>query len=124
SFGALVWIFQDGRFERLLRYESTGEIELTIPVVMFAVMFGLAMDYELFLLSRIREEYERNADTRESVAFGVQQTGTIITRAALLLIAVMLGFIGGEMPLVKELGVGMAIAIAVDVTIVRGLLVP
>ncbi len=124
SFGALVWIFQDGRLEWLLRYESTGNIELTIPVVMFAVMFGLAMDYELFLLSRIREEYDRYGDSRESVAFGIEQTGTIITRAALLLVAVMLGFISADMLLIKELGVGMAIAITIDVTIVRGLLVP
>lgn len=124
SFGALVWIFQDGRAEWLLRYESTGAIELTIPVVMFAVMFGLAMDYELFLLSRIREEYDRRKDTHESVAFGIEHTGTIITRAALLLIAVMLGFISAEMLIIKQLGVGMAVAIAVDVTIVRGLLVP
>lgn len=124
SFGALVWIFQDGRFERLLGYESTGTIELTIPVVMFAVMFGLAMDYELFLLSRIREEYDRHEDTRASVAFGIEHTGTIITRAALLLVAVMLGFVAADMLLIKELGVGMIVAIVVDVTIVRGLLVP
>lgn len=124
SFGALVWIFQDGRLEGLLRYESSGAIELTVPVAMFALMFGLAMDYELFLLSRIREGYDRSGDTRASVAFGVEQTATIITRAALLLIAVMLGFISADMVLIKQLGVGMAIAIAVDVTIVRGLLVP
>src|SRR5690606_33357734 len=124
SFGALVWIFQDGRLERLLGYESTGAIELTIPVVMFAVMFGLAMDYELFLLSRIREEYDRRGDTHESVVFGVEHTAAIITRAALLLVAVMLGFIAGDMLIIKQLGVGMVIAIAVDVTVVRGLLVP
>ncbi|HEY6876821.1 MAG TPA: MMPL family transporter [Polyangiales bacterium] len=124
SFGALVWIFQDGRFEGLLGFESPGSIELTIPVVMFAVVFGLAMDYELFLLSRIREAYDRSHDTHSSVTIGLERTAQIITRAALLLVAVMIGFASADMLLVKELGVGMAIAVVVDATIVRALLVP
>jgi RND superfamily putative drug exporter len=124
SFGALVFIFQDGRFESLLGFRSPGSIELTVPVVMFAVVFGLAMDYELFLLSRIREAYDKSGDTRESVATGLAHTGKLITRAALLLIAVVLGFVTADMLLVKELGVGMTIAIAVDATIVRIFLVP
>ena len=124
SFGALVWIFQDGRFESLLRYQSPGTIELTIPVVMFAVVFGLSMDYELFLLSRIREAYDRTHDTHASVTIGLERTAQIITRAALLLVAVMIGFASADMLLVKELGVGMAIAVTVDATIVRALLVP
>ena len=124
SFGALVWIFQEGRLQSLLRFKSPGSIELTIPVVMFAVVFGLAMDYELFLLSRIREEYDRHGDTRLSVTVGLERTAQIITRAALLLVAVMIGFASADMLLVKELGVGMAIAVIVDATIVRALLVP
>jgi RND superfamily putative drug exporter len=124
SFGALVFIFQDGRFESLLAFRSPGSIELTVPVVMFAVVFGLAMDYELFLLSRIREAYDESGDTRESVATGLAHTGKLITRAALLLIAVVLGFVTADMLLVKELGVGMTIAIAVDATVVRIFLVP
>lgn len=124
SFGALVWIFQDGRFESLLGFESPGSIELTIPVIMFAVVFGLSMDYELFLLSRIREAYDRTHDTHASVTIGLERTAQIITRAALLLVAVMIGFASADMLLVKELGVGMAIAIIVDATIVRALLVP
>jgi RND superfamily putative drug exporter len=124
SFGALVWIFQEGRLETLLNFKSPGNIELTIPVVMFAVVFGLAMDYELFLLSRIREAYDRTHDTRASVSQGLEHTGQIITRAALLLVAVMIGFICADMLLVKELGVGMAIAVIIDATIVRALLVP
>jgi RND superfamily putative drug exporter len=124
SFGALVWIFQDGRFESLLNFESPGTIELTIPLVMFAVVFGLAMDYELFLLSRIREAYDRTHDTHASVTIGLERTATIITRAAMLLVAVMIGFATADMLLVKELGVGMAIAVVVDATIVRALLVP
>jgi uncharacterized membrane protein YdfJ with MMPL/SSD domain len=91
---------------------------------MFAVLFGLAMDYELFLLSRIREAYEEAHDTRAGVGIGLEQTGRIITRAAILLVAVMIGFITADMLLVKELGVAMAIAIILDVTIVRSLLVP
>jgi RND superfamily putative drug exporter len=124
SFGALVFIFQEGRLEGLLNFKSPGSIELTIPVVMFAVVFGLAMDYELFLLSRVREAYDHTHDTKQSVTTGLEQTGQIITRAALLLVAVMIGFITADMLLVKELGVGMAIAVIVDATIVRGLLVP
>jgi RND superfamily putative drug exporter len=92
--------------------------------MMFAVVSGLAMDYELFLLSRIREAYDHTGDTRTSVSVGLEQTGQIITRAALLLVAVMIGFISADMLLVKELGVGMAIAVIVDATVVRALLVP
>jgi RND superfamily putative drug exporter len=124
SFGALVFIFQEGRFESLLHFRSPGNIELTVPVVMFAVVFGLSMDYELFLLSRIREAYEVSGDTHESVMTGLKHTGKIITRAAILLVAVMIGFISADMLLVKELGVGMTVAIIVDATIVRLLLVP
>lgn len=124
SFGALVFIFQEGRLQSLLRFRSPGTIELTIPVVMFAVVFGLAMDYELFLLSRIREAYDRTHDTHRSVTIGLERTAQIITRAALLLVAVMVGFASADMLLVKELGVGMAIAVVVDATIVRALLVP
>jgi uncharacterized membrane protein YdfJ with MMPL/SSD domain len=124
SFGALVFIFQEGRFERLLGFRSPGYIELTIPVIMFAVVFGLAMDYELFLLSRIREAYDETGDTRASVSRGLERTGQLITRAALLLVAVMIGFISADMLLIKEMGVGMAVAIIVDATIVRALLVP
>jgi len=124
SFGALVWVFQDGRFEWLLDYRATGDIELTIPVIMFAVMFGLAMDYELFLLSRIREAYDATGDTHESVSRGLEQTGRIITQAALLLVGVTVGFISADMLIVKEIGVGMAVAIIVDATIVRLFLVP
>jgi trehalose monomycolate/heme transporter len=124
SFGALVWVFQEGRFEGLLDFESPGTIELTIPIVMFAVVFGLAMDYELFLLSRIRESYEESSDTHQSVTHGLERTGQLISRAALLLVAVMIGFVSADMLLVKELGVGMAVAVIVDATIVRALLVP
>jgi uncharacterized membrane protein YdfJ with MMPL/SSD domain len=93
-------------------------------VVMFAVVFGLAMDYELFLLSSIKEAYDQTGDTRSSVARGLERSGQLITRAALLLVAVMVGFISADMLLVKEMGVGMAVAVIIDATIVRALLVP
>ncbi|HWB80442.1 MAG TPA: MMPL family transporter [Nannocystaceae bacterium] len=124
SFGALVWIFQDGRFEELLHYGSTGTIDPLILLVMFAIVFGLSMDYELFLLSRIREDYGETGDARESVARGLAATGRLITMAGLMLIVVLIGFGSAHILFVKQLGIGMAIAVAVDATIVRGLLVP
>jgi RND superfamily putative drug exporter len=124
SFGALVWIFQDGRLEGLLGYQSTGSIDPLVLLVMFAIVFGLSMDYELFLLSRIREDYSETGDARESVARGLAATGRLITMAGLMLIVVLIGFASAEVLFVKQLGVGMAIAVAVDATIVRGLLVP
>jgi uncharacterized membrane protein YdfJ with MMPL/SSD domain len=124
SFGALVWVFQDGRFQELLHYEASGAIDPMVLVVMFAIVFGLSMDYELFLLSRIREEFDETHDPRSSVARGLAATGRLITMAALMLIIVLLGFATGQILFVKQLGVGMALAVAVDATIVRALLVP
>jgi RND superfamily putative drug exporter len=124
SFGAMVWIFQDGRFEGLLGYQSTGSIDPLILLVMFAIVFGLSMDYELFLLSRIREEYGESGDAEDSVARGLAATGRLITMAGLMLIVVLIGFGTASVLFVKQLGIGMAIAVAVDATIVRGLLVP
>ncbi|MFQ5878933.1 MAG: MMPL family transporter [Dehalococcoidia bacterium] len=124
SFGALVWIFQDGHLEGLLRFQSLGSIDLTMPVLMFAIVFGLSMDYEVFLLSRIKEEYDRTGHNRLSVATGLEKTGRIITSAAAILVVVIAAFATSSMIFIKELGVGMALAIAVDATIVRALLVP
>ncbi len=124
SFGALVWIFQDGRFEGLLGYQSTGTIDPLVLLVMFAIVFGLSMDYELFLLSRIREDYGETGDARESVARGLAATGRLITMAGAMLIVVLIGFASAHVLFVKQLGVGMAIAVAIDATVVRGLLVP
>ncbi|MCB9681058.1 MAG: MMPL family transporter [Alphaproteobacteria bacterium] len=124
SFGALVWIFQDGHLTGLLAFEPPGGIDLTVPVIMFAVVFGLSMDYEVFLLSRIKEEMDRTGDNAHSVAAGLERTGSIITRAAALLIVVVLGFAAGRFLFVKELGAGMVVAITIDATIVRALLVP
>jgi trehalose monomycolate/heme transporter len=124
SFGALVWIFQDGRFERLLGYESVGTIDPTVPVMIFAVVYGLSMDYELFLISRIKEHHDHGKDTRESVADGLAASGPVITKAAILLLAVIAGLIAGSLAILKELGVGMALAIIIDASLIRILLVP
>jgi RND superfamily putative drug exporter len=117
-------VFQDGRFEELLHYEASGAIDPLILVIMFAIVFGLSMDYELFLLSRIREDFDETQDPRGSVARGLAATGRLITMAALMLIVVLLGFGTGHILFVKQLGIGMALAVAVDATIVRALLVP
>ena len=124
SYGLLVWVFQDGHFAKLLGFEPLDGIDPSIPLVMFAVVFGLSMDYEVFLLSRIREEWLRGGDNQESVIFGLAHTGRIITSAALILLVVIGAFAAGALVYVKQIGVGMAAAIALDVTLVRALLVP
>jgi RND superfamily putative drug exporter len=124
SFGALVWIFQDGHLTGLLGFTSTGFIEATQPILMLAMAFGLSMDYEVFLLSRIREQWDRTGDNTLAVATGLQRTGKIITSAALLLIVVIGAFSTSGIVFIKMIGVGMIIAILVDATIVRALLVP
>jgi len=124
SFGALVWIFQDGHLAGFLNFEAQGGIEITVPVVLLAVVFGFSMDYEIFMLSRIKEEFDKSGDNTASVAIGLEHTSSIITRAALLLIAVVGAFAFGDFIFVKEIGVGLAVAIFLDATIVRCVLVP
>ncbi|MCA2215189.1 MMPL family transporter [Jidongwangia harbinensis] len=124
SFGVVIFIFQDGHFEDLLRFESTGYIEPSNLILVLAVLFGLATDYEVFLLSRVREEWDAGRDNTAAVATGLQRTGRIITAAALLLIVVVGGFATGGVTVVKLIGVGMIVAIIVDATLVRALLVP
>ncbi|GGQ57997.1 RND transporter [Couchioplanes caeruleus subsp. azureus] len=124
SFGVVVYIFQDGHFEDLLRFESTGFIEPSNMILVLAVLFGLATDYEVFLLSRVREEWDAGGDNTAAVAAGLQHTGGIITAAAVLLITVVAGFATGGMSVIKTIGVGMIVAIVVDATLVRALLVP
>ena len=124
SFGAMVWIFQDGHLSGLLDFTPAGFLDATNPVLLFAVLFGLSMDYEVFLLSRIREEYDRTGDNSQAVALGLQRTGGIITSAALLLIIVVGAFATSGIVFVKMIGIGLVIAIAIDATVVRALLVP
>jgi putative drug exporter of the RND superfamily len=124
TFGALVWIFQDGHLSSLLGFTAFGAIEAWIPVIVFAFAFGLSMDYEVFLLSRIKECHDEGCDTNTAVANGLQRSGKIITSAAFLVIIVFLGFASGQSLGIKEFGLAMAIAVAVDATLVRCILVP
>jgi putative drug exporter of the RND superfamily len=124
TFGALVWVFQDGHLSGLLGFESFGAIEVWVPVVVFVFAFGLSMDYEVFLLSRIKECYDECGNSDNAVANGLQRSGRIITSAALLVLIVFLGFAAGKSLGIKEMGLALAIAVAVDATIVRCLLVP
>ncbi len=124
SFGALVWIFQEGNLSDLLAFEPVGYTIAGNPVIMFAVIFGLSMDYEVLLLSRIQEAYRRTGDNRASVAEGLSRTASVITGAALIMVAVFSAFALAEIITIKSIGVGMAIAVAVDATIIRVLLVP
>ena len=124
AFGAVVFVFQEGHFANWIGYTATGFIEPTDPILMVAVLFGLACDYEVFLLSRVREEWLHGADNTTAVATGLQRTGRIITSAALLLVVVITGFATGQTGFVKLIGVGMIVAIVVDATLVRALLVP
>jgi uncharacterized membrane protein YdfJ with MMPL/SSD domain len=124
SFGALVWVFQEGHLSGFLHFESTGFLEATQPILVLAIVFGLSMDYEVFLMSRIREQYDRTGDNTDAVATGLQRTGRIITSAALLLCVVIAAFSLSGITFIKMIGVAMLIAIVVDATIVRTLLVP
>jgi RND superfamily putative drug exporter len=124
SFGAIVWVFQDGRFSTLLNYVPLGISDCTAPLLMFTIVFGLSMDYEVLLLSRIREEYVRTGNNETAIAHGLARTGSLITRAALLLFVVIVAFGSSHIVFMKSLGLGMALAILLDATIVRGLLVP
>jgi RND superfamily putative drug exporter len=124
AFGAVVWIFQWGHLSGLLGFTPTGTIDPTMPILMLAIIFGLSMDYEVFLLSRIRENHDLGMRNRTAVAAGLQRTGGIITSAALLLIVVIAAFSTSGITFIKLAGVGMAIALLIDASVVRVLLVP
>ena len=124
SFGALVWIFQEGNLSAIFGFAPLGFVETTIPVILFCVLFGLSMDYEVFLLTRMREIYDRTGDNTAAVAGGLERSGRIITSAALIVVVVAGSFAFAEIVLIKALGVGVAIAVALDATVVRALLVP
>jgi uncharacterized membrane protein YdfJ with MMPL/SSD domain len=123
-YGVVVWIFQEGHLSGLLRFTPNGTIDPTMPILMFAIMFGLSMDYEVFLLSRIRERYDVTGDNTAAVAAGLQRTGGLITSLALLLVIVVGAFSASGITFIKLLGVGMIVALVVDASIVRVLLVP
>lgn len=124
TFGGLVFVFQDGHFGRILGTERLGSIDALQPVLVFVIAFGLSMDYEVFLLSRIKESFDQTQDNARSVALGVQRTGGLITSAAALLCVVILGFATGRVLSLKQVGFGLLLAVLVDATLVRSLLVP
>jgi RND superfamily putative drug exporter len=124
TFGVVVWIFQYGHLSGLLHFTPTGTIDPTMPILMLAIIFGLSMDYEVFLLSRIRERYDVTGDNTAAVASGLQRTGGVITSAALLLVIVIGAFSASGITFIKLMGVGMIVALIVDATLVRILLVP
>jgi RND superfamily putative drug exporter len=124
TFGVLVWGFQDGNLADVLGFTSTGFLEATQPILIFALAFGLSMDYEVFLLSRIREEWDATGDNTLAVSRGLQRTGRIITSAALLFVVVVGAFATSGIVFIAMIGVGLTVAVIVDATLVRALLVP
>ena len=124
SFGVVTWIFAEGNLEGLLGFESPGFLDATQPILMLAILFGLSMDYEVFLLSRVREQWDLTGDNTQAVATGVQKTGRIITSAALLLAVVIGAFGTSGLVFMKLIGIGMLVALLLDATVVRALLVP
>ncbi len=124
TFGAMVFIFQEGHFAGLLNFTATGTLDSAMPVLMFCIAFGLSMDYEVFLLSRIKEEHDATGDNVGSVAVGLERTGRIVTAAAAILAVVFIAFATSEITFIKLFGVGMALAVIMDATLIRGALVP
>jgi RND superfamily putative drug exporter len=124
TFGSMVWIFQDGHLSDALGFTATGTTDVTTPVLMFCIAFGLSMDYEVFLLSRIKEEYDLDRDNERAVALGLQRTGGIVTAAAILMSIVFLGVATSQVSVVKLLGVGLTVAVLVDAFLIRATLVP
>ena len=125
TFGAMVFVFQQGHLTGLIGDpQVTGTLDTTMPILMFCVLFGLSMDYEVFLLSRIKEEWDATGDNRRAVAVGLERTGRLITAAAALLALVFLSFVTSDISFIKLLGLGTALAVLVDATLVRGVLVP
>ncbi|TMF23548.1 MAG: MMPL family transporter [Chloroflexi bacterium] len=123
SFGAMVWIFQDGHLSAQLGF-TAGPIDPTLPVIMFCTVFGLSMDYEVLLLSRMQEEYLKEHDNTHAVAMGLERSGRLITGAAAIMVGVFTAFALADIVLIKAIGLGMAIAVAIDATLVRALVVP
>jgi RND superfamily putative drug exporter len=124
TFGAMVWIFQEGHLSGLLGFTPTGSLAATMPILMFCVAFGLSMDYEVFLLSRIKEEHDRTHDNTSSVAVGLEQTGRIVTAAAVLISVVFIAFSTSGVSFIKLFGIGLALAVLMDAFVIRATLVP
>jgi putative drug exporter of the RND superfamily len=124
SFGALVFVFQEGHLKEWLHFDPLGYLDILLPLVLFCVVFGLSMDYEVFLLTRIKEIYDRTGDNTQSVIEGLNKTGWIITSAAFLMIIVTGAFALTTIIFMKALGLGIALAIFLDATLIRVILVP
>jgi len=124
TFGAMVWIFQEGNLSGPLGFTPTGALDLTMPILMFCIAFGLSMDYEVFLLSRVKEEHDRTGDNTEAVAIGLARTGRIITAAAATIAVVFLAFATSSISFIKLFGIGLTLAVLMDATLIRATLVP
>jgi RND superfamily putative drug exporter len=124
SYGALVWVFQDGNLSGLLGFAPLGFVEASLPIIMFCTLFGVSMDYEVFLLSRIREAWVETGDNAQSVAAGLERSGRIITSAALIVVVVAGSFVTAQIVIIKALGLGVALAVLLDATLIRAILVP
>jgi RND superfamily putative drug exporter len=124
AYGLLVLVFQEGVGADLFGFGQVDRVEAWVPVFLFSVLFGLSMDYQVFLLSRIRERYTSTGDTTEAIVFGVGSTGRLITGAALIIIAVFAGFAAGELVAFQQMGFGVAVALLIDATIVRLVVIP
>jgi RND superfamily putative drug exporter len=124
TFGAMVWIFQEGHLSGVLDFTATGSLNAAMPILMFCIAFGLSMDYEVMLLSRIKEEHDNGADSVRSVAVGLERTGRIVTAAAVLIAVVMIAFATSRVSFIKLFGVGLTLAVLTDAFLIRGTLVP
>ena len=124
GYGAMVWIFQEGHLQGLFQFTATGAIDAELPVVLFCTVFGVSMDYEVFLLSRMREEWDLTHDNIRAVSFGLARTGRIVTSAALIIVVVGLSFAFTSIVVTKAIGIGLAVAVALDATVIRVLMVP
>jgi RND superfamily putative drug exporter len=124
SYGVLVWLFQDGHGEKLLGFTSTGTITSWLPLFLFVILFGLSMDYHVFILSRVREAFDRGMKTEDAVAHGIKQTAGVVTSAAIVMVFVFGIFATLTAVEFKQMGVGLAVAVLIDATIVRAVLLP
>jgi uncharacterized membrane protein YdfJ with MMPL/SSD domain len=124
GYGAMVWVFQEGHLQGLFQFTATGAIDAELPVVLFCTVFGVSMDYEVFLLSRMREEWDSTHDNIRAVSFGLARTGRIVTSAALIVVVVGLSFAFTSIVVTKAIGIGLAVAVGLDATVIRVLMVP
>jgi RND superfamily putative drug exporter len=124
AYGLLIWVFQEGHLANLFGFDTVEVVEAWIPLFLFSVLFGLSMDYHVFLLSRIKEHYDQSHNNAESVAVGLQRTGRIITGAALIMCSVFFGFASGRLSFLQQFGFSLGVAVLLDATIVRCVLVP